>query len=459
MRLFWLGKAAALAAVALALVWALAAVEGIVAEREGRLREAQQGVAASLAGTQTLVGPVLQRVCTERWEWPLGEGRERRMRADSREITLLDAPETLQVTGRATIEPRHRGIFRVNGYLAKLTLKAGWGHLDPPVAEHPGDRVGCVARLLVAVGDARGIRSARVTIDGVERRPEAGTGVEAHPRGLRADAGTAGTPLEAAVELELLGTEALAFAPVGERTDVRITSDWPHPSFGGRFLPAASTVGDRGFEARWQVSALSSSAASDLAAGAGLCTTAAAPASPRCLETFGVDFYDPVSPYVLSDRATKYGFLFVALTFVAVGLLEVLRRLAVHPIQYLLVGSALVIFFLLLVSLAEHLAFGQAYLAAAAACSALLAYYGTHVLGGWRPGLLFGAGIALLYGVLYVLLRQEQRALLLGALGLFGVLAAVMVATRRVDWYALAAPWRAAASAAGIDPATRSGVS
>jgi inner membrane protein len=142
-----------------------------------------------------------------------------------------------------------------------------------------------------------------------------------------------------------------------------------------------------------------------------------------------------VSPYALSDRATKYGLLFIALTFVGVGAVEVLCRLRVHPIQYLLVGSALAIFFLLLVSLSEHVPFAAAYLAAAGACTALLTFYGTFVLSGSRAGALFGAAIAALYAALYALLQLEQTALLLGAMVLFAALAALMVATRKTDWY------------------------
>jgi inner membrane protein len=152
---------------------------------------------------------------------------------------------------------------------------------------------------------------------------------------------------------------------------------------------------------------------------------------------------DPVSPYVLSDRATKYGLLFIALTFVGVAAIEVLRRLRVHPIQYLLVGSALAIFFLLLASLSEHVPFAIAYLAAAAACTGLLTFYGAFVLRGSRAGAAFGAAIAALYGALYALLQLEQTALLLGSIMLFGVLAALMVATRRIDWYGLFARLRA----------------
>ena len=176
-------------------------------------------------------------------------------------------------------------------------------------------------------------------------------------------------------------------------------------------------------------------------------------------------FVDPVNPYTLADRATKYGLLFIALTFVAVGLFELMgngphapplrgslppegaafsswggpatKRLRVHPVQYLLVGAALCSFFLLLVSLSEHLPFGWSYLAAATACVLLLGYYASHMLGGLTRGLPLGLGIALLYGLLYVLLQLEQTALAVGSVALFLVLTAVMVLTRKVNWYGL----------------------
>jgi inner membrane protein len=150
-----------------------------------------------------------------------------------------------------------------------------------------------------------------------------------------------------------------------------------------------------------------------------------------------VGFIDPINPYVLSDRAVKYGLLFVALTFIAVGLIEVLSGRRVHPVQYLLVGLALSLFFLLLLSLSEHLAFEVAYAAASCACAALLAVYASAMLGRSLHGLAFGAGIALLYGLLYTLLQMEQNALVIGSVMLFAGLATVMLLTRRIDWYAL----------------------
>jgi len=451
MRFPLLGKAVAIGGVLVALMVALQMIGGIVREREARLHEAERSVADSLASRQVLVGPAVQRRCTENWTRVQGEGKERKTVDETREFTLVALPASLDVDARAVVEPRYRGIFNVNGYTMKATLDARWVNLDSlrPVAQHAGATLQCeTPQIFVAVGDARGIRRATITVAGDALPVLPGAAHPSHPRGFHAElAGApiqAGAPFAAEISLELVGTGDLAFAPIAGTTHVALASNWPHPSFGGRFLPLARTITEQGFKASWQLNALATSAPQEMLDGNAACALDGNESqgvvdgkAARCIETFGVAFFDPVNAYVLSDRATKYGLLFIALTFVGVGLVEVLRRLRVHPMQYLLVGSAIAIFFLLLVSLTEHVGFDRAYLAGATACTVLLTFYGGFVLRGWRAGLVFGAGITVLYGALYTLLQLEQSALIVGSLLLFAVLAGVMVATRRVDWYAL----------------------
>lgn len=452
------GKLLALAGVMLALLWALGMVSGVVAEREGRLREAQRGIADSLAGSQTLAGPVLQRQCSEQWKVEQGEGKDRKWVDQRKDYTLAAVPHRLAVDASTRIEPRTRGIFRINGYVVKASLQADWTDLQAlqPAAPKAGVQQTCSDPVLwVAVADPRGIRSATVTLAGNEVAVQPGTPAPNVPRGFQARwaAGKAldgKATLNAVVALELVGTEDLSFVPIGEQSNFKLSSDWPHPSFNGRFLPAQRSITGQGFQAEWQLSALASRSGTELLGGYGLCApgepaptmAAAGQPVPLCIERFGVAFIDPVSTYVLSDRATKYGLLFIVLTFVAVGLVEVMRRLRVHPVQYALVGCALALFFLLLVSLGEHVDFGVAYTTAASACTLLLGYYGAHVLKGWRAGLALAGGIGGLYGLLYLLLLSEQSSLVLGSVLLFAVLAAVMGVTRRFDWYALGARLR-----------------
>ncbi|KQV99519.1 cell envelope integrity protein CreD [Rhizobacter sp. Root1221] len=445
------------------LMLALARVGGLVDERQQRASEARRSIEQAQAGPQALLGPVLRAVCHETWETVERKGNTMVTSTLRREFFTDATPDRLDIVGNVVMEARYRGLFKVNTYVTDTTLSAQWKPLQPE-AENPKGRVTCGSpTLAVALSDSRGLREAHVQIDGQEVAVLPGTPFKKLPSGFHAVVPrTVADTITAKVKLQIVGTGDLAIAPVGDNNQVALTANWGHPSFGGRFLPVQRDVEEGKFTAHWRISALASSADRDFFAGRALCTgvsaadkdnnryssnddtvvTAAAtasdgPSAPGCIETFGVDFIDPVNAYSLSDRALKYGLLFIALSFVAVGMVEVLRRLRVHPVQYLLVGCALSVFFLLLLSLSEHLAFGISYAVAATACVSLLAFYATHVLGGWRAGLLFGTGIAGLYGALYLLLQMEQTAMVLGSVLLFLVLAAVMVLTRRVDWYGL----------------------
>jgi inner membrane protein len=446
-------KASALVVVVFGLMWALSSVQSVVHERQSRQAEAERNVANSLASSQTLLGPVLSRHCTE--TWVTGHAMP-----DSRPITdsktrLLRVPATqINMDAKVDMTPRYRGMFKVNGYAMNSTLTAHWGNpaaLTPP-PEVEGGRVVCDAPVLsIALSDARGIRVAELAVEGKVIPVRPGSGLDDQPHGFQATLPDGlwrdSEPLGVVLKLELAGTQTLAVAPVANTTLVTLNSDWPHPSFGGRFLPSERHISESGFTATWKVTSLASSAQQELLNGAPLCGVTGngeqiVQDKGGCIESFGVAFMDPVNAYVLGDRATKYGLLFIVLTFVGVGLVEVLRSLRVHPVQYLLVGAALAVFFLLLVSLSEHMAFVDAYAAASLACTLLLSFYGSFVLQGWRAGMAFGAGIAGLFGTLYALLQLEQTALVLGAVLLFLVLAVIMVSTRKLDWYELMAQMR-----------------
>ncbi len=463
MRFPLLAKAAAIGLIMFVLAGVLMRIDWLVDERRMRQAEALQSVTQSLSSAQTLVGPLLQRQCTEEWDTVESDGQQRRTVTNKRLLTLHSTPQVLAAESQATAEARYRGLFKVNGYAGTTTLAARWKGLAElqPQREHKGSRLLCeAATVLVALSDPRGIRSAKITIDGSSAEVRPGTGHNVHGLGLHALLGAVRSDqseqaLEVSVAIELVGTARLSLVPAADEVNWTMRSNWPHPSFGGRFLPTSRTVETSGFNARWTVSSLASPAAADVARGQPLCAVhdrvsagdgeSAVYAAPsprdgkgaRCLDTIDVAFIDPVNPYSLTDRATKYAMLFIVLTFSAVALTEVLSQRRVHPVQYALVGLALALFFLLLLSLSEHFAFGQAYAVASAACVALLAFYARHMLGAWRAGGAFGAGVALLYGLLWSLLRMEQWALAIGSVLLFALLAVAMVLTRRVDWYAL----------------------
>lgn len=438
-------KAVTLAITMAILMIALMMVSDVVRDRIYNRDRAMQSVVNSTAGAQTLFGPVLAQRCSREVSGKDGEGRSETRLVSFQRYAL---PDEISHQVRTDMQPRARGLYQVNTFLMadKLVARFAPGNQIQGKPEGASVRHCDAPRLILPLSDPRGIRSAALQVDGKALPLEPGTGHAVYSRGLQskplpAAMADSSAAMEVVVQLQLMGTERLAFVPLGGTNQVSMQADWPHPSFGGNFLPLSREISDQGFSASWSIPALASSARQSFVQERALCSLAAAntddsPEGSQCLEQFGTSFIDPVNPYSLSDRATKYGVLFIVLTFVAVAMFEVLKKLRVHPVQYLLVGSALCIFFLLLISLSEHLGFNQAYAIAASACVLLLGYYASHILGSLRRGLPFAALIAVMYGLLFVLLQLEQTALAVGSIALFAVLAVVMVATRKVDWYA-----------------------
>ncbi|WP_421035737.1 cell envelope integrity protein CreD [Mitsuaria sp. CC2] len=447
--LWW--KLVILGGVTLLLMVVLMRIGWLVDERQGRQRAAEAGVAAAQAGPQVLLGPVVQRNCTEEWGIVAANGAPSTARRD---FIVSAMPAELSVDGTLNQEPRRRGLFKINAYAAQVAMQARWHSLEAltPKAEHAG-RLQCDApRVVVAVSDSRGLRVVGIKRGEAPLAVRPGTRNDSYPRGLHAvlPEQPLTEPLTLSVAMNLIGMTDFGVVPAASATQVKLRADWPHPSFGGRFLPVSSTRDAKGFEASWQVSELATTALRDVAAGRALPgidrdpEAGGYPAAPTgdaknasIADTLAFSMIDPVNPYVMSDRAIKYGLMFIVLTFVSVGLQALLARRRVHPVQYLLVGLAMTLFFLLLLSLSEHLSFALSYALAAGAAIGLLTFYGAAMLGTALRGLGFGALVAVLYGALFILLNLEKASLVVGASLLFAVLAAVMALTRRIDWYAL----------------------
>jgi inner membrane protein len=334
-------------------------------------------------------------------------------------------------------EERYRGIHKAVLYNTKLAFA---GSFAVPAHFGLADRQHRIqwgqAYLALGVPDIRGIKAGPTLRWQAARLAFApGARNDVITSGLHAPLGelpTAAAAYEFAFELALRGTQRLELVPVGRDTLIELRSAWPHPSFIGRFLPENRTVTGAGFTARWRTSYFSTNVEQMLNQCSGR----------ECAvlneDALGVAFIQPVDIYLKAERAVKYGVLFVGLTFAAFFLFELFKRLTIHPIQYGLVGIALAIFYLLLLSLSEHLGFGLSYLIAAISCVGLLGFYTAYVLKSVRHAAGFAALLAGLYGTLYVLLQLEDFALLMGSLLLFTILTAAMVLTRKVDWYQLA---------------------
>lgn len=443
MKQMWSGKVMAWLAIFGVLLVALQLMDGLARERLAYRDQATASVEQSLAGPQTLTAAVITRQCTRTVERLLPNevgGRLARIE-ESFELTSLPRSAHWRVT--STVEPRYRGLYTVNAYQVQAQADVRWDTLAELAEPKPGGEVVAVRcqapQVELGVSDPRGIRAVTLSANAAPLTVQPGVSADPLKAGFHAPLDTAATPPTAALDVHLtltaVGVGSLAFVPLANDNRVQLQSDWPHPSFTGSFLPEQRPIDANGFAATWVIPSLASQARKQFAQKAQVCAggTSTVGSAP-CLQSFGVTFIDPVNPASLSDRAIKYGMLFILLTFAGVALLEILRHVRVHPVQYLLMGAALASFFLLLLSLSEHLPFGTAYALGSAACLLLMATYAKAVLGGWRQAVELSLGLAVLYGVLYVVLQSEQHALLAGALLVFVVLAGFMLLTRHVQW-------------------------
>ncbi|MDO5506347.1 MAG: cell envelope integrity protein CreD [Pseudoxanthomonas suwonensis] len=426
-RLSLLVKAATVGLLCLLLLIPLGMILGLVSERQGYRNLAVEQVAASSAQAQVLAAPVLVVPYVEQVEVEEVDrdgGRRTLWREQSGHWLFF--PAHFELDGSLQPESRQLGLHEVRVYTLAAAMQA---RFDARIPDNPDPtrprRIG-QPQLRWDISDVRGLLGTPVLqVNGQRQTLQQGAGERSGVHAML-PAPVAGERLQWSVrmDLDIAGTESLSVMPLADENRVTLASPWPHPQFNGAFLPGRREVATGGFRADWQVSALASQAQAQYRAG-----------GDAVVDSFGVALVEPVNVYSMSERATKYGFLFVLLTFGGFLLLEVVRRLRIHPIQYGLVGVALALFFLLLLSLSEHIAFAPAYLVAAAACLLLLGFYVGSILHSRVHGLGFAAALALLYAALYGLLVSEDNALVLGAGLLFVVVAAVMVMTRHIDWY------------------------
>ncbi len=407
----------------------LSMIQGNIRERQQYRAEAVASVAESFAGPQILSGPVLvlnyvDEVMVEDKD-VRGQPVQRLQRYPYR---LLVFPRSLSIEGKLQPSVRKLGLHQVRVYELQSVQDARFDVNLPPLPMH-GQRNWARPHLSFGIADVRGlVGSPTLSVDGRPAPLLQGLGGHREGGGLHSELPWVGeaTRLSYSVRLQsaLGGTESLAVVPLGDSNRIRLESSWPHPRYGGRFLPRQHREDASGFSGEWDLSSLAANSQQQYRG------------QDKELDALSVSMVDPVNIYSQADRAIKYGLLFVMLTFVAFFMVELLKSLRIHAVQYTLVGLALAIFFLLLLGLSEHMDFWIAYLVSSLACIGLLGTYLASVLRSGMRGFSFACGLSLLYAALYGLLVSEDNALVLGALMLFAILAALMLVTRRVDWYA-----------------------
>ncbi|MBJ9295544.1 cell envelope integrity protein CreD [Citrobacter werkmanii] len=426
--LFW--KIVTLGGAMLLLLIPLTMVRQIIVERSDYRNDVEDAIRQSTSGPQKLVGPLIAIPVTELYT-ELEEGKEVQRKRSYIHFWL---PESLVVEGSQNVEARKIGIYEGQVWHNDLAVKAEFNAERLSELNHPNVSLG-KPFIVVGVGDARGIGVVKAPqVNGTSLAVEPGTGLAGRAQGIHIplpDASWASKNLSMALSLNLSGTGDFSVVPVGRNSEMTLTSNWPHPNFLGDFLPAKREISESGFNAQWQSSWFANNLGerfdSEKIGWEGM-------------PAFSVAVATPADQYQLTDRATKYAILLIVLTFMSFFVLESMTSLRLHPMQYLLVGLSLVMFYLLLLALSEHIGFTAAWITASLVGALMNGVYLQAILQGWRKSILFTVALLGLDGVMWVLLRSQDSSLLLGTSVLLFALCGVMFLTRHLDWHSLAQP-------------------
>jgi inner membrane protein len=400
-------------------------ISSLMRERESRRDTVVREINGKWGRSQTITGPFFTIPFKEYYK-----DSNKELKFNIKYFHIL--PEHLTISG--TIDPhiRYRSLYEAVLYNTGLTLS---GNFIPPSPEQlniaPDAILWEKALFSVGISDMRGIQeNIEITFNG--------SGYAVNPGLKTTDIASAGVssriPLSPdtasgsfSFQLNLNGSEEIKFIPVAEETNVAITSDWPSPSFNGAFLPASREIGDKGFSASWKVLHLNRNFPQVWQGNQYKVTESA----------FGLKLLITADIYQKTIRISKYALMFIVFTFSAFFFTEVINKKSVHPIQYLLIGLAVILFYVLLLSISEHLNFDYAYLVSAGAVTLLITGYSQGILKNRYFTLTVFAILSILYAYLYIVLQLEDYALLMGAVGLFAVLGTIMYITRTIDWYSL----------------------
>ena len=399
-----------------------AMIQDIIRERQFTSDTAIREVSAIWGHSQTVAGPVISIPYLTFTEDKDGE------RTYYKHWSHF-LPEELNVDALVTSEKRERGIYEVIVYNSKMTVSGSFNRPNPiPLNIAPDQFLLKDAVLSMGIPDMRGINE-KVNLNFNDTVAEFQPGIptnEVFSEGIsvRMPIGE-GESFAFEIDLDLKGSQALSFIPLGRETQVNMNSDWPHPSFEGAFLPDAHDITETGFTATWKVLDLNRN----------FPQAWTGERSGMYESSFGFQLFMPNDHYQQSMRSAKYAIMFISLTFMVFFFMETVNKKRIHPIQYILVGLALSIFFVLILSLSEFIGFNAAYGVGALATTILITAYSSSILTSRKLTAFMAGLLTVMYGFIYTILQLEDTALLVGSIGLFIILAIVMIWSRKVDWY------------------------
>jgi len=395
-------------------------VKRLIREREKTRNEVINEINSKWGFQQTITGPVISVPFIRYYK------EDDKILSSKHYVHML--PDNLEIMGEIFPETRYRGIYKVVVYNARLNIKGDFSSINFDGFKIPEkDILWDEADMYVGITDMRGInKDVKININDKPRDVNPGIPVKnIVSSGITSSLDIAkNDKLVFDLALDLNGSESLFFIPVGKTTSIKMSSDWTTPSFDGAFLPDERNVDNSGFTASWNVLDLNRNYPQKWIDSDYYIDESA----------FGVKLLIPVDQYQKSERSVKYAIMFVGLTFLIFFFSEVINRIHIHPIQYFLVGIALVIFYSLLISLSEHMSFSLAYLISSVPVILLVTLYYRSILRKTLATIIMGLIMILLYVFLFVILQLQDYSLLMGSIGLFVVIAVIMYLSRKINW-------------------------
>ena len=405
-------------------------VQDLITERMLRQEEAVSEVSSKHALEQQVTGPILT-VPYKRTRMVLNQSSGRQESVTERQYFHF-LPDQLKITGEVDPEKRKRGLYEVIVYGSQLTFNATFNELQISKINVPREQIELdKAFLSIGISDLKGLSeqvkikvndSSLVCSPGIPTHDVVSSGLHVYMP-LKWDE----QKIKVDFSLDLKGSQQLMFVPLGMETRVDLRSKWKDPSFNGEFLPHSRSVRNDGFSASWKVLHLNRN-------------------YPQCWSgsqadvhgsAFGVDLKLPVDVYQRSMRVAKYAMLFIVLTYLVFFFVEIMNRVLIHPIQYILVGLALVLFYVLMLAFSEHIYFDLAYALAAIMTITLIYFYARAILHSRQLGLMTASILTILYTFIFVIIQMQDWALLVGSVGIFIILAVTMYFSRKIDWFDL----------------------
>jgi inner membrane protein len=406
-------------------------IDSLIDERRTTRYDAVSEVTEKWGKWQTLQGPLIVVPFEEITE--TYEGSSRTYISKTSYATFL--PEQLDVNVKIDSEIRYRSIYDIPLYRAHIDLKGDFEKEKMTLIAGGVDLQWDKARLVIATADPKSVQKdsfLKINDRNVVLEPGVGAGLK-NLNGFHVPLNLDGQLKKLTFDLNLVlgGSDSFYVAPVGRHSSIRMESDWKDPSFQGNWLPSERSVNEKGFEALWEIPYLGR----NYPQGWLYSEKEQEQQEKMRASAVGVDLVFPLDTYGKTERSLKYELIFIGLTFLGFWLFEILSGIRIHPMQYLFVGGAICLFYLLLLSLAEHTGFMAAYFIAAAMVVSLVTAYARIMLRSNGRAALAGGAMTGLYLFLLTLLQEQEHSLLAGSIGLFVILAAVMYLTRNINWY------------------------